>query len=83
MPMVNSWLVVIGIEQFGFGTCLPGDEQRVSGGHTGGVFTLTFDAGATLASVAVSTKRFGFGISRPGTALGFCGGLQVESGLLP
>jgi hypothetical protein len=25
--MVNSWLVVIGIEQFGFGTCLPGDEQ--------------------------------------------------------
>jgi hypothetical protein len=33
--------------------------------------------------VAVSTKRFGFGFSRPGTALGFCGGIQVESGLLP
>ncbi|MEG4293356.1 hypothetical protein Q5692_32305 [Microcoleus sp. C2C3] len=82
MPMVNSWLVVIGVEQFGFGMCFPAMGKRVSRGHTGGVFTLTFDADATVARVAVSTKRFGFGLSRPGTALGFCGGIQVESGLL-
>jgi WD40 repeat protein len=50
---------------------------------TRGVFTLTFDADATVARVAVSTKRFGFGFSRPETVLGYCGGLQVESGLLP
>jgi len=65
------------------GCACPAMGKRVSRGHTGGVFTLTFDAGATVARVAVLTKRFGFGSSRPGTALGFCGGLQVESGLLP
>jgi len=44
MPMVNGWLVVIGIEQFGFGVCKPAMGKQVSRGHTGGVFTLTFDA---------------------------------------
>ena len=57
--------------------------KRVSRGDTRGVFTLTFDADATVARVAVSTKRFGFGFSIPETVLGFCGGIQVESGLLP
>jgi len=65
------------------GCACPAMGKRVSRGHTGRVFTLTFDADATVASVAVSTKRFGFGLSRPGAALGFCGGLKVESGLLP
>ena len=63
--------------------CKSAKGKRVLRGPTRGVFTLTFDADATVASVAVPTKRFGFGLSRPGTALGFCEGLQVESGLLP
>jgi hypothetical protein len=42
--------------------------KRVLPGPTRGVFTLTFDADATVARVAVPTKRFGFGLSRPGTA---------------
>jgi hypothetical protein len=44
MPMVNGWLVVIGIKQFGFGMYQSAMGKRVSRGHTGGVYTLTFDA---------------------------------------